>query len=314
MKIANQLTELIGTTPLLSLERYSRDAGLDMPLVAKLEMRTPGGSAKDRAALSMIASALSEGKLQPGGTIIEPTSGNMGVALAWIASAMGLKTIIVMPDTMSRERRDLIRAYGAELRLSPGGEGMAGAVALAERICRETPGAVILGQFDNPDNPAAHARTTAREIWNDTDGTVDVLVAGVGTGGTISGTGRTLKQFDASIHVVAVEPATSPLLSKGHSGPHQLQGIGANFIPKNYDASCVDEVVTVTDDDALRAARRLAATEGLLAGISSGAALDAATRLARRDAFRGKRIVAILPDTGERYLSTHEFDFDNYPL
>lgn len=314
MKIANQLTELIGTTPLLSLERYSRDAGLDMPLVAKLEMRNPGGSAKDRAALSMITSALSEGKLQPGGTIIEPTSGNMGVALAWIASAMGLKTIIVMPDTMSRERRDLIRAYGAELRLSPGGEGMAGAVALAERICRETPGAVILGQFDNPDNPAAHARTTAREIWNDTDGTVDVLVAGVGTGGTISGTGRTLKQFDASIHVVAVEPAASPLLSKGHSGPHQLQGIGANFTPKNYDASCVDEVVTVTDDDALRAARRLAATEGLLAGISSGAALDAATRLARRDAFRGKRIVAILPDTGERYLSTHEFDFDNYPL
>ncbi|HIU89508.1 MAG TPA: cysteine synthase family protein, partial [Candidatus Caccomonas pullistercoris] len=197
MKIANQLTELIGTTPLLSLERYSRDAGLDMPLVAKLEMKNPGGSAKDRAALSMIASALSEGKLQPGGTIIEPTSGNMGVALAWIASAMGLKTIIVMPDTMSRERRDLIRAYGAELRLSPGGEGMAGAVALAERICRETPGAVILGQFDNPDNPAAHARTTAREIWNDTDGTVDVLVAGVGTGGTISGTGRTLKQLNA---------------------------------------------------------------------------------------------------------------------
>ncbi len=314
MKIAKTLTDLIGHTPLLSLERYSRAAGLERPIIAKLEMKNPGGSAKDRAAFSMITQAMENGYLRPGATLIEPTSGNMGVALAWVAVALGLKAIIVMPDTMSRERRDLIRAYDAELRLSPGKEGMAGAVKLAQQLCRETPGAVILGQFDNPANPAAHARTTAHEIWNDTDGQVDALVAGVGTGGTISGTSHTLKKLNAGIHIVAVEPASSPLLSEGRYGPHQIQGIGANFIPKNYDATAVDEVMTVTDDNAIRTARLLAATEGLLAGISSGAALDAATRLALRDDFRSKQIVVILPDTGERYLSTREFDFDNHPL
>ena len=309
--LCDSILDLIGHTPCVKLNHIDTKGA---EIYVKLERFNPLGSSKDRAALYMIEEAEKRGDLVPGSTIIEPTSGNTGIALSYIAAVKGYRCIIVMPESMSRERRVMMKALGSELVLTAASEGMAGAIAKATRLVASTPHAFMPMQFDNPDNPAAHARTTAREIWNDTDGTVDVLVAGVGTGGTISGTGRTLKQFDASIHVVAVEPATSPLLSKGHSGPHQLQGIGANFIPKNYDASCVDEVVTVTDDDALRAARRLAATEGLLAGISSGAALDAATRLARRDAFRGKRIVAILPDTGERYLSTHEFDFDNYPL
>ena len=303
MKIAKQLTELIGTTPLLSLERYSREAGLGIPLVAKLEMKNPGGSAKDRAALSMITSALSEGKLQRGGTIIEPTSGNMGVALAWIASSMGLKAIIVMPDTMSRERRDLIRAYGAELRLSPGKEGMAGAVALAEHICRETPGSVILGQFDNPNNPEAHARTTACEIWNDTDGTVDVLVAGVGTGGTITGIGSFLKGRSSKIKMIAVEPAASAVLSGRPAGPHKIQGIGAGFKPGVLDLSVVDDVLTVSDEDAYSFTRLLCQEEGLFCGISSGCNLFGAVQEAKREENAGKTIVTILPDDGERYLS-----------
>lgn len=314
MKIANQLSELIGGTPLLALGRFSRKAGLDSPIIAKLEMQNPGGSVKDRAAYSMITTALKTGKLHPGDTIIEPTSGNMGVALSWIAVSLGLKAIIVMPDTMSKERRDLVRAYGAELRLTPGKEGMAGAVSMARQLANEIPGAVILGQFDNPANAEAHVLGTACEIWNDTDGQVDAVVAGVGTGGTVSGIGRKLKELNPGIHIVAVEPAASPLLSSGHAGAHKIQGIGANFVPGNYDASVIDEVMTVADDDAIRAARSLAATEGVLAGISSGAALAAASQLARRDDFKGKRIVTILPDTGERYLSTIEFDFNNYPL
>ena len=314
MKIANQLSELIGSTPLLALGRYSQEAGLDNPIIAKLEMRNPGGSVKDRAAYAMISTALKTGKLHPGDTIIEPTSGNTGVALSWIGVSLGLKVIIVMPETMSQERRNLVKAYGAELRLTPGKEGMAGAVSMARQLANEIPGSIILGQFDNPANIEAHYLGTACEIWNDTDGQVDAVVAGVGTGGTVSGTGRKLKELNAGIHIVAVEPASSPLLSCGHAGAHKIQGIGANFVPGNYDASVVDEIITVTDEDAVRTSRRLAATEGLLVGISAGAILSAASRLASRDEFKGKRIVAVLPDTGERYLSTIEFDFENYPV
>ena len=314
MKIANQLSELIGGTPLLALGRFCRKAGLDSPIIAKLEMQNPGGSVKDRAAYSMITTALKTGKLHPGDTIIEPTSGNTGVALSWIGVSLGLKVIIVMPETMSQERRNLVKAYGAELRLTPGKEGMAGAVSMARQLANEIPGSIILGQFDNPANIEAHYLGTACEIWNDTDGQVDAVVAGVGTGGTVSGTGRKLKELNAGIHIVAVEPASSPLLSCGHAGAHKIQGIGANFVPGNYDASVVDEIITVTDEDAVRTSRRLAATEGLLVGISAGAILSAASRLASRDEFKGKRIVAVLPDTGERYLSTIEFDFENYPV
>lgn len=312
MKIAQQLTELVGHTPLLQLNAYSRAAGLEQPLVAKLEMMNPGGSVKDRAAMNIIAEAERSGRLKPGGTIIEPTSGNTGIGLAWLAAVKGYRMIVVMPDTMSQERRKLVQAFGAELHLSDGRMGMTGAVELANRLRARIPGSMIAGQFENLANPRIHELTTAEEIWQDTDGKVAMLIAGVGTGGTLCGTGRRLKQLNANIEVVAVEPADSPLLSQGRTGAHGLQGIGPNFLPLNYDGSVVDCISAVTYDEALRAARLLARTEGLLAGISSGAALAAATELARQQP-EGMKVV-ILPDTGDRYLSTQEFDEENYPL
>lgn len=303
-KIANNLIELIGHTPLMELTAYSRLHGLSRPLVAKLEMLNPSGSVKARTALAMIEDAERSGILRPGGTLVEPTSGNTGIGLAMVARIKGYRLILTMPETMSMERRNLLKAYGAELVLTPGKEGMAGAVAKAEELRTALPGALILGQFDNPANAAVHRRTTGEEIWADTDGAVGTFVAGVGTGGTVSGVGRALKQHNPDVHIAAVEPAASPVLEGGQAGPHRIQGIGANFIPSNYDASIVDEVIPVTDDDAFQAARQLAATEGLLAGISSGAALHAATRLAARPEFAEKMIVVLLPDTGERYLST----------
>lgn len=303
-KIANNLTELIGHTPLMELTAYSRLHGLSRPLVAKLEMLNPSGSVKARTALAMIEDAERSGILRPGGTLVEPTSGNTGIGLAMVARIKGYRLILTMPETMSMERRNLLKAYGAELVLTPGKEGMAGAVAKAEELRTTLPGALILGQFDNPANAAVHRRTTGKEIWADTDGAVGAFVAGVGTGGTVSGVGHALKQHNPDVHIAAVEPAASPVLEGGQAGPHRIQGIGANFIPGNYDASIVDEVIPVADDDAFQAARQLAATEGLLAGISSGAALHAATRLAARPEFAEKMIVVLLPDTGERYLST----------
>ena len=314
MKIAGKLTELIGHTPLLEISAFSKEYGLEKPIIAKLELFNPGGSSKDRPAFAMIQDALKRGTLKAGGTIIEPTSGNMGVGLAWVASTLGLKMIVVMPETMSLERRSLVRALGAQLRLSSGELGMQGAIDLANKIKEETPDAVILGQFENMANPEAHTLTTAKEIWEDTDGEIAAFVAGVGTGGTISGVGKGLKAHSEKIRIVAVEPASSPLISEGRAGSHKLQGIGANFIPKTYSPDFVDEVITVTDNEAIMAARVLAKTEGVLAGISSGAALIAAVKIAKREEMKGKKIVAFLPDTGERYLSTYEFDFDNYPL
>lgn len=303
-KIANNLIELIGHTPLMELTAYSRLHGLSRPLVAKLEMLNPSGSVKARTALAMIEDAERSGILRPGGTLVEPTSGNTGIGLAMVARIKGYRLILTMPETMSMERRNLLKAYGAELVLTPGKEGMAGAVAKAEELRTTLPGALILGQFDNPANAAVHRRTTGKEIWADTDGAVGAFVAGVGTGGTVSGVGHALKQHNPDVHIAAVEPAASPVLEGGQAGPHRIQGIGANFIPGNYDASIVDEVIPVADDDAFQAVRQLAATEGLLAGISSGAALHAATRLAARPEFAEKMIVVLLPDTGERYLST----------
>lgn len=302
MRIAENLVELIGNTPLMRLSTF---AGGEARVLAKLESRNPAGSAKDRIAAEMIAQAESSGLLKPGATIIESTSGNTGVGLSAVGTAKGYRVIIVMPDSMSVERRNLMRAYGAELVLTPGAEGMSGAVARAEALHRELPGSIIAGQFENPANPAAHYKTTGPEIWRDTDGTVDIFVAGVGTGGTISGTGRYLKEQNPAVHIVAVEPESSPLLRGGKAGPHKIQGIGANFLPANYDPSVVDEIVGVTDADALAAAKELVRTEGLLAGISSGAAAWAARELARRPENAGKTIVALLPDTGERYLSIY---------
>ena len=308
-KIYNDLTELVGHTPLLHLQRLSAHYGIDEStrVLAKLEYFNPGGSVKDRVALNMILDAERRGVLQPGGTIIEPTSGNTGVGLAWISRVRGYEAIIVMPDTMSRERQQLLRAAGAQLVLTPGAEGMTGAIAKAEVLRDSTPNSIILGQFSNPANAQAHFDTTGPEIWADTEGKVDIFVAGIGTGGTITGVGRFLKGKNPEIQIVGVEPAASPLLTEGHAGPHPLQGIGANFIPKNYDAAVVDEVIAVSDDDAYAAVRSLARTEALLAGISSGAALHAATLLARRPEYAGRRIVVLLPDTGERYLSTGVF-------
>jgi len=308
--IYDSLTELVGGTPLL------RISGLDGQLaeiVLKLEYFNPGGSVKDRVALAMIEDAESKGVLGPGATIIEPTSGNTGVGLAWVGRSKGYRVILTMPETMSRERRSLLKALGAELVLTPGSEGMKGAIRKAEEIRDSTPGAVILGQFVNPANPAVHERTTAEEIWKDTGGRLDVFVAGVGTGGTVSGTGRALKRHDPAVRVVAVEPAGSPVLSTGVPGKHGIQGIGAGFVPDTYDASAIDEVMTVEDREAVGASRLLASRLGLLVGISSGAAFAAALRLARQPEHAGKRIVALLPDTGERYLSTVLFDFDDYP-
>ena len=301
--IAGNLIELVGRTPLMELSAYSRLHGLSRPLVAKLEMFNPSGSVKARTALAMIEDAEARGVLKPGATLIEPTSGNTGIGLAMVATIKGYRLVLTMPETMSLERRNLLKALGAEIVLTPGKEGMAGSIAKAEALRDATPGAVILQQFDNPSNAAVHERTTGEEVWADTDGLVDAFVAGVGTGGTVSGVARTLKRHNPSVRVVAVEPAASPVLSGGKAGPHGLQGIGANFVPGNYDAAVVDEVISVADEDAFRASRELASTEGLLAGISSGAALHAACQLAQRPDMQGKTIVVLLPDTGERYLS-----------
>lgn len=309
--IHDSLTSMVGGTPML---RVSGFEGQQAEIILKLEYFNPGGSVKDRVALAMIEDAESKGVLQPGASIIEPTSGNTGVGLAWVGRSKGYRVVLTMPDTMSQERRSLLRALGAELVLTPGAEGMKGAIRKAEDLRDSTPGAVILGQFINPANPAVHERTTAQEIWRDTDGRLDIFVAGVGTGGTVSGTGRALKRHDPAVRVVAVEPAGSPVLSTGVPGKHGIQGIGAGFVPATYDASSVDSVMTVEDREAVGASRQLASRLGLLVGISSGAAFAAALRLARQPENAGKRIVALLPDTGERYLSTILYAFDEYPV
>ena len=302
--IYNGLTELIGNTPIVRLGGFD---GLEAEVLLKLEYFNPGGSAKDRIALAMIEDAEKKGILKPGATIIEPTSGNTGVGLAWVGSAKGYKTILTMPETMSQERRNLLKALGARLELTPGSEGMKGAIARAEALNKEIPGSVILGQFTNPANPAMHERTTGEEIWRDTEGKVDILVAGVGTGGTVSGSAKALKKHNPAIKAVAVEPATSPVLSQGKAGKHGIQGIGAGFVPATYDPSVIDEVMAVTDAEAMQASRDLSKKMGLLVGISSGAALSAALKLASRKENAGKTIVVVLPDTGERYLSTPLF-------
>lgn len=312
-KIYQSVTELIGGTPLLKAERFGRANELEAELLVKLEYFNPAGSVKDRIAKAMIEDAEKRGVLKKGSVIIEPTSGNTGVGLAWVAAARGYKAILTMPETMSQERRNLLKALGARLELTPGAEGMKGAIRKAEELRDAIPGAVILGQFINPANPDAHYRTTGPEIWEGTEGAVDLFVAGVGTGGTVSGTGKFLKERKPGVRVVAVEPASSPVLSQGVSGKHKIQGIGAGFVPATYDASVIDEVLTVTDDDAFRGARALTAA-GLLVGISSGAAYHAATVLAARPENAGKTIVALLPDTGERYLSTALFNKEEYPL
>lgn len=313
-KIAKQLTDLVGNTPLMELSNYNKLKGLKARLIVKLESFNPAGSVKDRVALAMIEDAETSGLLKPGATIIEPTSGNTGIGLAFVAASKGYKLILTMPDTMSVERRNLLKALGAELVLTPGANGMKGAIARAEELKAATPGAVILQQFDNPANPAMHERTTGQEIWRDTEGHVDIFVAGVGTGGTVSGVGVALKKHNPDVKVVAVEPTDSPVLSGGAPGAHKIQGIGAGFVPKNYNPAVVDGILQVTNDDAIRTGRELAQKEGLLVGISSGAAVSAATRLALLPENEGKTIVALLPDTGERYLSTLLYAFDEYPL
>ena len=309
--IHDSLTGLIGNTPMLRISGFD---GQQAEIVLKLEYFNPGGSVKDRVALAMIEDAEAKGILGPGASIIEPTSGNTGVGLAWVGRSKGYRVVLTMPETMSRERRSLLKALGAELVLTPGSEGMKGAIRKAGELRDSIPGAVILGQFVNPANPAVHERTTGEEIWKDMDGRVDFFVAGVGTGGTVSGTGRALKRHDPAVRVVAVEPAGSPVLSTGVSGKHGIQGIGAGFVPDTYDPSVIDEVMTVEDREAVGASRLLASRLGLLVGISSGAAFAAALRLARLPENAGRRIVALLPDTGERYLSTVLFDFEDYPV
>lgn len=313
-KIAKKLTELIGHTPLMELSGYSRKYGLQENIIAKLESFNPAGSVKDRVALSMIEDAEKRGVLKPGATIIEPTSGNTGVGLAMVATIKGYQLILTMPETMSLERRNLLKALGAQIVLTDGLAGMAGSIAKAEELKDSIPGSVILQQFENPSNAEVHTRFTGEEIWQDTDGQVAVFVAGVGTGGTVCGVARALKKHNPDVYIVAVEPASSPVLEGGKAAPHRIQGIGANFVPSIYDASVVDEIMPVPDDEAIRGGRELASTEGLLAGISSGAVVYAARKLAERPEFKGKRIVALLPDTGERYLSTELFAFDAYPL
>ncbi|MCR6503141.1 MULTISPECIES: cysteine synthase A [Bacteroides] len=313
-KIADRLTDLVGNTPLLELNNYNKNKGLKARVIAKLEYFNPAGSVKDRVALAMIEDAEAKGLLKPGATLIEPTSGNTGVGLAFVSAAKGYRLILTMPDTMSLERRNLLKALGAELVLTPGADGMKGAIARAEELKAASPGSLILQQFDNPANPAMHERTTGQEIWRDTDGRVDIFVAGVGTGGTVSGVGAALKANNPKIRIVAVEPEDSPVLSGGKPAPHKIQGIGAGFVPKNYNSAVVDEVLQVSNDDAIRTGRELAKYEGLLVGISSGAAVAAAARLARLPENEGKTIVALLPDTGERYLSTLLYAFEEYPL
>lgn len=306
-RIYDSLLSLVGHTPLLEVQHIAQVEGLKARLIVKLESFNPGGSVKDRVALSMIEDAERRGLLHPGVVIIEPTSGNTGIGLAWVASVKGYRLILTMPDTMSRERQSLLRALGATLVLTPGCEGMAGAIRKAHQLRGEYAGSIILEQFDNPANPAAHIHATAEEIWDDTDGEIDVFVAAVGTGGTLSGVAEGLKRHNSSIRAVAVEPDRSPVLSGGAPGQHKIQGIGAGFVPANYHPEVVDEIVRVTDDEAIAATRMLAAREGLLVGISSGAAFHAALTLARREEYAGKTIVALLPDTGERYLSTDLF-------
>jgi len=305
--IAQRLTDLIGNTPLLALNNYGKELNLSANVLAKLEYFNPAGSAKDRIAVAMIEAAEEAGLLKEGSTIIEPTSGNTGIGLASVAAAKGYQTILTMPDTMSVERRNLLKAYGAQLVLTPGEMGMQGAIDKAVELAKLIEGAFIPGQFDNPANPKAHYETTGPEIWRDTEGKVDVLVAGVGTGGTLSGTAKFLKEQNPEIKVIAVEPDVSPVLQGGEAAPHKLQGIGANFVPKNYDASVVDEVLGITAEDAYKTCRLLAKHEGLLVGVSSGAAAYAATLLAQREEYKDKNIVVILPDSGERYLSTPGF-------
>ena len=313
-KIHNRLTELVGNTPLLEVKRIEKELQLEARLVVKLEYFNPGGSVKDRVALAMVEDAERSGRLQPGGLIVEPTSGNTGVGLAWVAAVKGYRLILTMPETMTVERRSLRAAYGAEIVLTPGAEGMKGAVARARSIVEEHPGAILAGQFDNPANPKRHYETTGVEIWEDTDGKVDVFVAGVGTGGTVSGIAKRLKENNPNVHIVAVEPKGSPVLKGGPSGPHKIQGIGAGFIPATYDASLIDEVIDVENDDAIRTGRQLAQKDGLLVGISSGAAAWAAAQVAKRPEYQDKNIVVLLPDTGERYLSTVLYAFEEYPL
>ena len=313
-KIADRLTDLVGNTPLLELNNYNKNKGLKARVIAKLEYFNPAGSVKDRVALAMIEDAEAKGLLKPSATLIEPTSGNTGVGLAFVSAAKGYRLILTIPDTMSLERRNLLKALGAELVLTPGADGMKGAIARAEELKAASPGSLILQQFDNPANPAMHERTTGQEIWRDTDGRVDIFVAGVGTGGTVSGVGAALKANNPKIRIVAVEPEDSPVLSGGKPAPHKIQGIGAGFVPKNYNSAVVDEVLQVSNDDAIRTGRELAKYEGLLVGISSGAAVAAAARLARLPENEGKTIVTLLPDTGERYLSTLLYAFEEYPL
>ena len=303
-KIVKQLTDLIGNTPLVELNKFSQEKGIDTPIIAKVEFFNPGGSVKDRIAFAMIEDAEQKGLLKPGATIIEPTSGNTGVGLALVSAVKGYKLILTMSETMSIERRNLVKAYGAEVILTPGKDGMPGAIRAAEELRDNTPGSIILQQFENAANPAKHYATTGPEIWRDTDGKVDIFVAGVGTGGTISGAGKYLKEQNPNIKVIAVEPKSSPVLNGGKSGPHKIRGIGAGFVPKTYNAQVIDEVFDVENDDAILTGREIARQEGLLVGISAGAALFAAGEIARRPENKGKKVVVLLPDTGERYLST----------
>ena len=313
-KIVNKLTELIGNTPLLALNKFSAERGLKTPVLAKVEFFNPGGSVKDRIALAMIEDAEAKGLLKPGATIIEPTSGNTGVGLALVSAVKGYKLILTMPETMSVERRNLVKAYGATVKLTSGKDGMKGAIKAAEELRDSIPGSIILQQFENQANPERHYLTAGPEIWRDTDGKVDVFVAGVGTGGTVSGIGRYLKEQNPDVKIIAVEPTSSPVLSGGESGPHKIQGIGAGFVPNTYNNKYVDEIFQVENDQAILAGRQLAQQEGLLVGISSGAAAFAATEIAKRPENAGKTIVTLLPDTGERYLSTVLYAFDEYPL
>ena len=314
MAIAKQLTELIGNTPLLELQKFSAFKGLETPITVKVEFFNPGGSVKDRIALAMIEDAEKKGILKPGATIIEPTSGNTGVGLALVSAVRGYHLILTMPETMSIERRNLVKAYGAEVRLTPGKDGMSGAIKAANELRDSIPGSVILQQFENPANPQRHYETTGQEIWNQTEGKIDIFVAGVGTGGTISGVARALKEKNPNVKIVAVEPASSAVLSGNPSGPHKIQGIGAGFVPKTYAGEYIDEILPVENDAAILTGRQLAQQEGLLVGISSGAAAFAASEIAKRPENKGKKIVALLPDTGERYLSTVLYAFDEYPL
>ncbi|MBR1906485.1 MAG: cysteine synthase A [Clostridiales bacterium] len=307
-QIKENLTQLIGNTPLFKASRYSKEAGLETPLLAKLEYLNPAGSVKDRIAYAMILDAEEKGILKPGATIIEPTSGNTGIGLAAVAAAKGYQAIFTLPETMSVERRKLLAAYGAKLVLTDGSKGMKGAIARADELNKEIPGSVILGQFVNPANPAIHYKTTGPEIWNQADGKVDIFVAGVGTGGTVTGTGKYLKEQNPNVKVVAVEPASSPVLSKGTAGAHKIQGIGAGFVPETLDTNVYDEVIAIENEDAFAEGKRFAVTEGILVGISSGAALKAGSILAARPENKGKNIVVLLPDSGDRYLSTSLFD------